>query len=206
MRNLFYPIAYPIRKRQILARWEASGRPNPPPAYFKHTLLKQLASENRHLKTFVETGTWKGDMLYQLRRSFLQLHSIELDPDLHLAAQNRLSRFSQIQLWQGHSPEVLSNLLPRIETPTLFWLDAHYMAGGIPGFGVCPVIAELDAIFAHCDPADNHLILIDDARNFIPAGDYPTLEEVINHVKDHWPSYDVSVQDDMIHCRMTILE
>ena len=201
MRNILYPIAYPIRKRQILAKWEAAGRPNPPPAYFKHDLLKKLSAENSYLTTFVETGTWKADTLWQLRNSFKTLHSVELDFELFVAAKKRLSRFEHIRLWQGHSPEVLELILENEPSPSLFWLDAHYMAGGVSGYGICPVLAELETIFEKCDEGAGHLILIDDARNFIPAGDYPTLEEVTRFVNIHWPSYKVSVHDDIIHCQ-----
>lgn len=204
MRNLLYPIGYPFRKRQLLARWEAAGRPNPPPAYFKHDYLKQLAAENPHLTTFVETGTWKADTLYQLRNRFQTLHSVELDFDLFLAAKKRLSRFKHIRLWQGHSPEVLQLILDKPSSPTLFWLDAHYMSGGVSGYGICPILAELEVIFEQCHEEAGHLILIDDARNFIPAGDYPTLAEVEQFVTVHWPSYNVWVQDDMIHCRSQV--
>ena len=201
MRNLLYPIAYPIRKRQILARWEESGHPNPPPAYFKHDRLKQLAAENPYLTRFVETGTWKADTVWQLRNHFVTLHSAELDFDLFLAAKKRLARFEHIRLWQGHSPDILTLILENNETPTLFWLDAHYMSGSVSTHGICPVLAELEAIFDHCSEKTGHIILIDDARNFIPAGDYPTLAEVTAYIKLHWPSYNVWVQNDMIHCQ-----
>lgn len=198
LRNLLYPVAYPFRRRRSLRRWRASGRPVPPPAYFKHDLLKRIAAENPHLTTFVETGTWQADTLFQLRNHFAQLHSIELDANLYKAAQKRLYRFSQIKLWHGHSPEILQQLVPTLTQPTLFWLDAHYMGGPRTGHGVCPALAEINAICTHLDESAGHLILIDDARNFIPTGDYPTVDEVIKHLNNFWPSYKSTIKDDII--------
>ncbi|MEM8857745.1 MAG: hypothetical protein AAGD96_05465 [Chloroflexota bacterium] len=198
MRNVFYPLVYPTRKRQILRRWRKKGRPDPPPAYYKHDLLKQVVATHSHLEVFVETGTWKADTLFQLRNSFQELHSIELNSKLYEAARKRLSRQKQIHLWQGHSPEVLPRILSTLSSPTLFWLDAHYMGGPQTGHGVCPVIAELSAIFTYLQQDGHHMVLIDDARNFIAAGDYPSLSQVADHVKKHWPDYDVAVQTDII--------
>lgn len=202
MRNLFYPLLYPLRKRQVLRRWRISGRPAPPPAYFKHDLLKRLAAENPQLTTFVETGTWRGDTLFALRNHFSRLHSIELNKELHTAAQKRLYRFQHITLWQGHSPEILHRVSPNLSQPTLFWLDAHYMGGPRTGYGVCPALAELSAICTYLDQSAGHLILIDDARNFMQPGDYPTLAEISDHLASFWPSYQLTVQDDIIHLRL----
>ncbi|MFK7806125.1 MAG: hypothetical protein AB8G95_31130 [Anaerolineae bacterium] len=197
-RNLLHPLIYPFRKRQILRRWRASGRPAPPPAYYKHDLLKRVAAENPHLTTFVETGTWRADTLYQLRNHFTQLHSVELDADLYIAAQKRLYRFKQITLWRGHSPEILHRLVPNLAQPTLFWLDAHYMGGPRTGHGVCPVLAELSAICTYLDESAGHQILIDDARNFMQKGDYPTINEVTEHIAGYWPSYRLTMRDDIL--------
>ena len=198
MRKLLYPVAYPFRRRQVLRRWRRKGRPNPPPAYFKHDKLKRLVLDHPHIQTFVETGTWKGDTLYQLQNSYAKLHSIELNKELFMAAQKRLSRYKNIQIWQGHSPEILPRILANLPTPALFWLDAHYMGGPRTGHGVCPTLAELSAIFTYLQEADRHLILIDDARNFLHPGDYPSFEEVTEHVKKHWPNYQISVKNDII--------
>ena len=199
LRNLIYPIAYPFLRRRRLRRWRSAGRPAPPPAYFKHDLLKRLSTENPHLTTFVETGTWKGDTTYQLRNYFAELHSIELDTQLYKAAQQRLRRFLQIKLWHGHSPEILQQIVPTLTQPTLFWLDAHYMGGPRTGHGVCPALAEISAICTHLDESAGHLILIDDARNFIVPGDYPTVDEVTQHISKYWPSYHPKVKDDIIY-------
>ncbi|MEM9777181.1 MAG: hypothetical protein AAF902_21560 [Chloroflexota bacterium] len=204
MRNLLYPLAYPIRRRQVLRRWRRRGRPAPPPAYFKHDHLKRIVDAQPRLQTFIETGTWRGDTLYQLQNHFNKLHSIELNKELYAAAQKRLSRFKHIQLWQGHSPEVLPRILTNLNSPALIWLDAHYMGGPRTGYGVCPTMAELSAIFTYLREADRHIILIDDARNFTQLGDYPSLDEVTKHVKKHWPAYSVTVQDDMIHVQTRV--
>ena len=77
----------------------------------------------------------------------------------------------------GDSGEILPELLNNINEPILFWLDGHYSAGNTSkGSLNTPIIKELVTIFQH--PIKQHIILIDDARLFNGADDYPTSVEV----------------------------
>ena len=55
---------------------------------------------------------------------------------------------------------------------------------------------ELGAIYRHNPTA--HVILIDDARHFTGAGDYPSLDELRRLVDEWSPGASIEVADDII--------
>lgn len=59
-----------------------------------------------------------------------------------------------------------------------------------------PIINELTHIFNH--KIEGHVILIDDARCFNGADDYPTIKELQNFIKEKMPLLKLSVEDDII--------
>ena len=97
----------------------------------------------------------------------------------------------------GDSSRVLSEVLPRITEPCLFWLDAHH-SGGVTARGPVdtPIMAELQLIFDARIP--RAVILIDDARCFVGENDYPTLDALRQFVLENRPTWAVEVQDDII--------
>jgi len=84
-----------------------------------------------------------------------------------------------------------------VEKPCLFWLDGHYSGGNTAkGEKETPIMEELRQICAH--PVKNHLILIDDAREFTGQNDYPTIESLRTFVGARLPGYGFDVKDDII--------
>lgn len=156
-------------------RWAASGRSlvPPPPTIKRDTILEY--ARRYGLRTLVETGTFTGDTVARLERSFDRLYSIELSDFFHERAKRRFARSSKVSLLKGNSGDVLGSLVPTLDRPALFWLDAHY-SGGDTAHGPtdCPAREELRAIFASSLP---HVVLIDDAREFV-GGVYPTIDEI----------------------------
>jgi hypothetical protein len=79
-------------------------------------------------------------------------------------------------------PKILSN----IDSPCLFWLDAHYSGENTSKTDLqTPIIRELRSILNH--PNKNHIILIDDAHEFTGKNDYPTipeLKEIMNQYEE----------------------
>ena len=125
----------------------------------------------------VESGTYLGDMLAVARPSFRELHSIELDEDLHEWARWRFRHAPEIHLYRGDSADVLPEILAAVAEPCLFWLDAHESAGiTARGASVTPVLRELALIRSHGVPG--HVVLIDDADAFTGADGYPSLDEI----------------------------
>ena len=59
-----------------------------------------------------------------------------------------------------------------------------------------PIVEELKAVFQH--PIKNHVILIDDARLFVGADDYPTIEGLKEIVKNEAQDKNLVVDCDII--------
>ncbi|MGQ9581847.1 MAG: hypothetical protein ACUVT8_13055 [Armatimonadota bacterium] len=186
-----------------LCHWEKRGKGGPAPHLFKQKLIKEYARKFS-LEIFIETGTYLGDMVEAVRDTFSRIVSIEIDPWLSKQARKRFFRYPHISILQGDSGQLLPGLLASMTQPCLFWLDAHY-SGGITARGgmETPVMQELRCIMSH--PAE-HVILIDDARNFTGQSDYPTLEVVQTLVRNTRPDYAFEVKDDIIRIHKTIGE
>jgi len=77
-------------------------------------------------------------------------------------------------------------------------LDAHF-SGGITSKGdlETPIVTELSHILTHPCAAD-HVVLIDDARLFVGANDYSTLEGLIALVSSFQPQSECTVEADII--------
>jgi hypothetical protein len=184
------------RDREARREWERQGRPSPPPHIVKEELIRNYA-KTFNAKVLIETGTYLGDMVYAMRKSFSRIVSFELDQKLAEQAQNRFAKDSHIEIVQGDSGKLLGDYLAKIDEPSLFWLDGHY-SGGITAKGVLetPIKNELNFIFSH--PVAGHVILVDDARCFTGENDYPTLAELQSLVHDQKPNWKFSVEHDVI--------
>ena len=152
-------------------QWLGQGKLLPVSNHSKQEALRTF-QQKYSLKILVETGTYLGDTLYGVAPYFEQLYSIELSQYYYHFAQKRFNKFDKINLLQGDSGKVLKELVPKLKSPALFWLDGHY-SGGLTAKGdkECPVYEELNSIFLS---PYNHVIFIDDARLFIGKDDYPT--------------------------------
>ncbi len=148
-----------------------------------------------HVDYLVEIGTYKGEMIDAVWRSFNKVYSIELDTFLYERAVERFKIYPMISIFHGDSAKVLPNILPGIDKPTLFWLDAHY-SGGITAKSKTPVFVELLRILHH--KTKGHVILMDDADCFTGENDYPTVGEVIETVKSMKPTWVVIIKDNII--------
>lgn len=154
------------------------GRPSAPPHFFKQRCV--LSNRKRFgLDVLIETGTYQGEMVRAVRSVFKEIYSIELSYDLYQNTRRLFSPFPHIHVLHGDSAKVLPELREHIKQPCLFWLDAHYSGKGTAlAERETPIVAELSCIFAHA--ANQHVILIDDARCFNGQSDYPSLVELRN--------------------------
>jgi hypothetical protein len=148
------------------------------------------------VETLVESGTYNGDMVAAMARDFRRIYSIELSPLFHEKARLRLARHPHVTLLQGDSGAVLPQVLAALDGRALFWLDAHY-SGGLTCRGAqdTPIGEELRHILG--DPRD-HVVLVDDAREFNGTNGYPTIEQLVVLVGELRPDYEVSVANDII--------
>jgi hypothetical protein len=125
----------------------------------KEVLLKYL---NPY---FLETGTANADCVrLALEIGFEKIYSIELDNTLQneniIKYQSQIND-GKIKLINGDSLWELTNLIPELDKPTTFWLDAHVDFGPM-GTKKCPLYEELSSI--KMSNIKTHTILIDDMR------------------------------------------
>jgi len=185
-----------LRDQWTVREWKHGPREGEAPHAIKRATVLEFA--RRHdLHVLVETGTFRGEMLYACRPHFDTLFSIELEPGLASAAQARFARWPKVRVLQGDSASVLPGVLEELKHRALFWLDAHY-CGPAAGRGEkdTPIIEELRLILAH--PIPNHVILIDDARCFGSHSGYPSVEECARFVLDRRPGWKAEVRDDIL--------
>lgn len=146
---------------------------------------------------FVETGTYLGDMTAAMLGRFDRLYSVELSDVLYEKAASRFARHENVRILHGDSAVEIGRILPECRGRTLFWLDAHW-SGGITARGTMhsPVVDELEQIFG-ADTGEP-VILVDDARCFVGADGYPTIDELRARVARWRPQYTVAVERDII--------
>jgi len=181
-KNIAAPIEY--------ALWRLRGSPGPKmPHLVKQRVIQQYAREF-DLPLLVETGTNYAHMIYVQQNHFREIYSIELDARKAESARRKFAGRSNIHILEGDSGAALPRLLPALKGPCLFWLDGH-------DFDIStPVKQELDALFKN--PAQGHVLLIDDANWFDGRGDYPSLEELRQRVAREYPGRQMEVTDNII--------
>jgi hypothetical protein len=168
--------------------------------YLVHKRKENVINEYRKgfsVHTFVETGTYRGQMVSAVKGVFSHIYSIELGEELCRAAQEQFKKDRHVSIHCGDSAEVLPTILTELTEPTLFWLDAHYSYGDTAKAEIeTPIEKELQSILNHAIPG--HVILVDDARCFDGSHDYPTLGEVESLVHEAKNSYTFFVENDII--------
>lgn len=180
--------------------WRLRGAPVPPPHVVKQRAVLRYQRAGG-FRTFVETGTFTGEMLAAMRPHFDDLISIELSAPIHAAACRRFAGDPAITLLLGDSGEMLPRVLESLDHPALFWLDGHYMGEGTGRAQVdTPVTQELAALLRH--RVRRHVVLIDDARLFNGTDGYPSLAELAARVTRERPGSAVRVEADIIRCTL----
>jgi hypothetical protein len=150
----------PLRSAFILSVYSATPILRvylPPPQTVKVRVIRTHA-RRFGIRTFVETGTFKGETIAAVADAFDRRITIELSTELWRKARERLPG---VECLLGDSSAVLKHIVPLLNNPALFWLDAHASGGDTIDSGVGPIFEELQTIFASGKP---HVILIDDAR------------------------------------------
>jgi len=160
------PLLYLLRLRHLFSKVTPRCREArdlfipPSPAVKVRALRRYAAAFN--LSIFVETGTLLGETVAAVADLFDRCVTIELSRSLWERASNALASRTNVSCLWGDSSVVLPKVLLHIESPALFWLDAHASAGETTHSGRDPIFDELAAIYSH--PVKRHVILIDDAR------------------------------------------
>lgn len=176
--------------------WLELGKPIPSPHIIKQMTVKEYANKYGP-KIFIESGTYLGEMVCSVRSAFDKICSIELDDKLYEKARTRFSKYNNISILHGDSAKVLPKILNHIKEPCLFWLDGHWSGGNTAkGETETPILQELNHILTHT--VKDHIILIDDARDFTGKEGYPTLQELRSLILSQNPNYRFEVKNDII--------
>lgn len=183
-----------------LNAWKSKGCPLPTPHIVKQLVIKSY-QKTHHIDTLIETGTYLGDMVYAQRKVFKKIYSIELSKQLHERAVKRFKKYSSIEILQGDSGVVLDSIIKNLNNKSIFWLDGHYSGGfTAKGSTECPIIEELNTIFKS---KYEHIILIDDAREFNGENDYPSIKELESLILNSgFPNSSLTIQDDIIRIEL----
>ncbi len=188
------------RQRQLkkkFRQWKKDGAVGPMPNLGKQQVVIDYIKRFRP-EVFIETGTYKGKMVYAVMPYVDTIYSIELDSAHCQKARRRFAGYPYIHIIQGQSGEVLPKLLANINKSCLFWLDAHYSGGSTAqGPQDTPIMQEVRCVLSH-PRSDEHIILVDDARCFVGKNDYPTIEELSNFILSRKPSWSFELENDII--------
>lgn len=188
LRNSRDIISYPF--------WSMSGRPAPDNHIFKRKRIRSIGALFA-CETFIETGTFYGQMIDAVKDDFHKVLSVELFEPLFYLNQLAFSGQPQVRIYLGDSSTRLQEMLSDAGGRILFWLDGHYSGEGTArGDQVSPILRELDIIKKHA--RRDHCILIDDARLFVGEDGYPTLEAIKAKLLEINPSYQITIDHDCI--------
>lgn len=185
------------QEQRSIVKWIIKGRPvTPVPNAYKQKIVKKLAKKF-NMKTFVETGTHRGAMVWAVRNKFEKIYSIELDESLFEKARQKFSEYKHIEIIHGDSGKEIVKVLSKISDPCLFWLDGHFSEGiTARGEKDTPIEEELLHIYRH--DLKNHVILIDDARLFDGQNDYPSINKVRDACSKNLINSQFEVKNDII--------
>jgi len=155
---------------------------------------------------FVETGTFKGDTIYEVNNNNIcrpsKIISIELSDVFFAECKKRFEDNSNITIFKGNSKYDLYNVIKDIPDKITFWLDSHWSGTtdvGCDPVTVCPVLEELDQIKNHT--LNTHTIMIDDIRlmndsNSKEQGFPVNKDQIIAKLYEINPNYKIKYVDD----------
>jgi len=199
-----HPWLYGIYKPLSYLRWIARGRTVPPVHVYKERTIRRYG-QAFGLRVWVETGTYLGFMVHELRSDFERIITIELDPELCRLARARFAGQRAIQIVEGDSGVKLRDVCRTLDSAAIFWLDGHFQPNiGAMAGGETPVLHELTTVFAHWKPGS--VVLIDDARLFGDRSDYPSLSAIRDQVLAFDRDLSFEVRDDIIRIAPSALK
>lgn len=181
------------KKRGVFAK---DGQNFPLPHQEKMAIIKDIFV-SKGCRVFVETGTFMGDTTNEMKECAQQIYTIELSHPFFVKAVERFKKYPHVECLEGDSMCVLPLVLNKIAAKPLFWLDGHYSSGETArGEKDTPIMEELASI--HKSNIQSLVLLIDDARCFGSATDYPTIDELKRKVQLLWGNVPFEDKDDII--------
>ena len=128
------------------------------------TFLLQLQDNYKEYKTFIETGTYNGETIFELEPLFDKLYTIELSEKYFYNTKSKYNG-NKIDFILGDSSKIFKTILPNIIEKTIFFLDGHWSSGDTgKGEKDCPLVEEIMSINENLK--EEAIIIIDDYRLF----------------------------------------
>jgi predicted O-methyltransferase YrrM len=115
-----------------MAQRRRHNRPGPlvrqPPFNSDHHIHREFArlAKEFGVQTIVETGTCVGNTTLGMAKMAPYVHTVEIAEKFWKVAEERFKDVPNITLHRGNSAEVLDRILPSVEPPVMFYLDAHW--------------------------------------------------------------------------------
>ena len=157
-------------------------------------VLSKVNKKNDFFDVFIETGSFEGLTLNEVKNEFNSIFSIEITEKYSELCKRKFLNNKNITIIHGDSLIELPKLINSSKNnKILFYLDAHYSAGdtGKNELDV-PLIQELGLISDMCE--NYCLIIIDDADLFEFTDKYLSWEginevNILNSLKDRVGDY-----------------
>jgi glycosyltransferase involved in cell wall biosynthesis len=179
--------------------------------------LAEILSQKLNISIFVETGTFNGDSVAEVATLFKEIHTCEIDSQLHTKASLRFKDNPLIKCHHGSSPSFLRDLSTQLRGKSaMYWLDAHWCSeltniNRDSQASSCPLLEELNSIG---NINRDSVIWIDDARYFLTipprlhgASSWPKLREVFEILlKMGGETHDLTIINDTILLYPKIIE
>jgi len=141
-------------------------------------ILKEVNKSENDFDLFIESGSYVGDTIGNIKSLFKQIISIEITEKYYDYCKRKFVNNKNIEIIKGDSLLVLPELIDKYQDKKmLFFLDGHYSAGdtGKNDMDV-PLIEELKIIN---EKYNNYvLIIVDDADLFDTHDIYLTWEGI----------------------------
>ncbi len=155
------------------------------------------------IQYFVETGTGTGRSTVVGAKHFKKVFTIEFSKELYEKTSYYHRDLNNVDFLYGDSRKELGKIISKLDSPALFWLDAHWCSFGSYGENdQCPLLEEIELINTS---RYEHFILIDDARLFLSPPpkpnaieQYPDIVSVIDVLRRGHSRYIVVFEDVII--------
>jgi hypothetical protein len=146
---------------------------------------------------FIETGTYHGETVQEMKSRYGKVVSIEIDKALYEKARERFKDDANVTIVLGDCAKELPKILDLLSEPAVFWLDGHWSGAGTgKGKVVDPVLMSLEQIGSH--PVKEHAIFIDDARYFDGKDGRPDIVDVLVRLRGINRGYLIRILNDIV--------
>ena len=132
---------------------------------YLNEIMYKISEDISEYKIFVETGTYRGETVFNMAPYFDKVYTIELSKTLYENFNTQNYDKNKITSILGDSSEMLESLIKNINENTIFFLDGHFSScGTAKGKKDVPLLEELLVINEYLK--SKSIIIIDDLRLF----------------------------------------